>query len=62
VAIYKQLNWHRAFSIFGSRAEAEARLLEIRTKIRDSAYLINLYVWCPSPVATATNAYECPNA
>jgi hypothetical protein len=51
-----------AVVIGGDRTLAEARSPDIRAEIRDSAYLVNLDVCCPTPMATEANVYECPNA
>ena len=51
VVIYKRGEWFATtVGDFPSQGEAESANIAIRSKIRESAYVVNLQSWCPNPV------------
>ncbi|HJR08902.1 MAG TPA: hypothetical protein VJ842_16715 [Pyrinomonadaceae bacterium] len=60
VSIYDRQNSLRTVIEFPSSADAQSALPNIRAKVRNSAYAVNLDEWCPNRATTGENLYRCP--
>jgi hypothetical protein len=53
--VYKRQDWYAtAIGGFPSQSDADRASISIRTKIRDSAFVVNLSAWCPRPMDRGT--------
>lgn len=60
VSIYDRARSLRTVIEFPSNDDARNALPNIRAKVRNSAYAVNLDEWCPNRQATGENLYRCP--
>ncbi|HEY0347656.1 MAG TPA: hypothetical protein VGC60_05825 [Pyrinomonadaceae bacterium] len=57
--LYDRQNWFRTVVEFASVAEAQAALPTLRTKIRDTVYLVELAKWCPQKTDNGQGVLKC---
>jgi len=60
VSVYDRARSLRTVVEFPSNADAQNALPNIRAKVRNSAYAVNLDEWCPNRQPTGENLYRCP--
>jgi len=59
VFIYQKGKLLRTIIEFPSSADAQGELPNIRAKIRNDAFAVNLDEWCQNRTPTGDNAYRC---
>lgn len=62
VFIYQKGKLLRTIVEFPSSSDAQSALPNIRAKIRNDAFAVNLDEWCPNRTPADGNSYRCPGA
>ncbi len=61
VMLFNRENWIRTVIPFSDKESAQTALQGVRTRVRETAYLVNLDDWCSAPRRNSrTGVYECP--
>lgn len=61
VMLFNRENWIRTVIPFSDKGSAQTALQGVRTRVRETAYLVNLDDWCSAPRKNSrTGVYECP--